>query len=85
MSSGMKFAIGVTMVAVLIFAAAFMPWGEVRGTPQVGNDLPMGGDLLQGWRVTVTITGWNGYITLGGLKLPNWLVVLAAAGATALC
>jgi len=83
----MKFAIGVTITAVLIFAAAFMPWGEVRGTPQ---DLPPFFPFtveyfIQGMQVTLTITGWNGYITPGGLKLPNWLVVLAAAGVTALC
>jgi len=30
MSSHMKFAIGVTMAAVWIFAAAFMPWAEIH-------------------------------------------------------
>lgn len=89
MSSNMKCAIGVTIAAVLIFAAAFMPWGEIRGIPQVqspfGDDFPFGGSPFQGMQMTFTITGWNGYITPGGLKLPNWLVVLAAAGVTALC
>ncbi len=36
-------------------------------------------------QITVTVTGWNGYITPAGLKLPNWLVVVAAAGVTVLC
>jgi hypothetical protein len=89
MSSSMKLAIGVTIAAVLIFAAAFMPWGEIRGIPKVqspfGNDFPFGDNFFQGMQMTFTITGWNGHITLGGLELPNWLVVLAAAGAAVLC
>ncbi len=89
MTSSMKFAIGVTVAAVLIFAAAFMPWGEVRGTAKAqspfGDDSPFGGNPFGGIQMTLTITGWNGHVTLGGLKLPNWLVVLAAAGVAALC
>jgi hypothetical protein len=89
MSSKMKSAIGITIAAVLIFAAAFMPWGEIRGTPKIHSpfqgDFPFGGSPFQGMQMTITVTGWNGNITLGGLKLPNWLVVLAAAGVTTLC
>ena len=94
MSSDKNFAIGVTIATVLIFAAAFMPWGEIRGTLEIalpfGEDSPLGRELSEGMsrmfgakEVTVTVTGWNGYITLGRLKLPNWLVVLAAAGVAA--
>jgi hypothetical protein len=32
----------------------------------------------------ITMTGWNGMLTLGGLRIPNWLVVLAAAAVAAL-
>ncbi|MGA2620012.1 MAG: hypothetical protein ABSF26_20540 [Thermoguttaceae bacterium] len=82
-------AIGVTIVSVLIFAAAFMPWGEIRATPAInlpfGGNFPLGGNPLSGMNMTITITGWNGSITLGGLSLPNWLVVLASAGVAALC
>jgi hypothetical protein len=89
MSSDTKFPIGITIAAVVIFAAAFMPWGEIRSTPKIqspfGGDFPFGGSPFQGMQMTITITGWNGNITVGGLKLPNWLVVLAAAGVTALC
>jgi|GEM_PF-4545791 len=64
MSSTMKFAIGATIAAVLIFAAAFMPWGAIRGTPNVpspfGSSFPFGGNPFQGMQITVTITGWNG-------------------------
>jgi len=77
-----KSAIGVTIAAALILAAAFMPWGEIRGAPMslFGSDFPFGESAFHGTELTITITGWNGHITLGGLSLPNWLVVLAAAG-----
>ena len=96
MSSDKSFAIGVTIAAVLIFAASFMPWGEIRGAAQIttpfGENSPFGraisdgmGSLFQGMELTVTMTGWNGSIALGKLKLPNWLVVLAAIGLATLC
>jgi hypothetical protein len=81
MTSNMKYAIGVTIAAVLIFAAAFMPWGTIRGTPNV----PFVDPPFQGMERIFTITGWNGNITPGALTLPNWLVVLAAASLVALC
>lgn len=84
-----KLAIGVSIAAVLVFAAAFLPWGEIRAAPQLrapfGGDFPFPGGMFEGMQMTLTITGWNGNITLVGLKLPNWLVVLAAGGVTALC
>ena len=83
MSSDTKVAIGVSSAAAFILAAAFMPWGEIRGTPMVrspfGDGGPFGGGPFGDMQITLTITGWNGSITLGGLKLPNWLAVLAAA------
>jgi hypothetical protein len=89
MSPSRKFAIGVTVAAVFIFAAAFMPWGQIRGTPDFqmpfGNNFPFGNSPFQGMHLTVTITGWNGNINLWGLVLPNWLVVLAAASLTTFC
>jgi hypothetical protein len=81
--------IGVTIAAVVVFAASFMPWGEVRGTATVnlpfmpkGADAP---DLFGGMEFVATVTGWNGNMNLGRLKLPNWLVVLAAVSVAALC
>jgi hypothetical protein len=81
--------IGVTIAAVVIFAASFMPWGEVRGTATLnlpfmpkGAEVP---DLFGGMEIVVTVTGWNGTMNLGRLKLPNWLVVFAAVGVAALC
>jgi hypothetical protein len=81
--------IGVTIAAVVIFAASFMPWGEIRGTPTLNVPfLPKGAevpDLFGGMEIVVTVTAWNGNANLGRLKLPNWLVVFAALSAAALC
>jgi len=89
MPSSKNSAIGVTIASVLIFTAAFMPWGEIRATPTLnspfGGGFPFGDSPFSGMTMTITITGWNGNITLGGLTLPNWLVVLAAAGVATLC
>ena len=82
-------AIGVTIASVLVFAAAFMPWGEISAIPTInspfGGSFPFPGNPFPGVNITITVTGWNGSITVGGLSLPNWLVVLAAAGAATLC
>ena len=82
-------AIGVTIAAVVIFAASFMPWGEIRGTATVNFPfLPKGAevpDLFGGMEIVATVTGWNGNMNLGRLKLPNWLVVFAAVSVATLC
>jgi hypothetical protein len=103
-SADFKTAIGVSIAAVIVFAAAFMPWGEITTTISAGmnmnspfgNGSPMGGDspfgdnspfggsAVASQQVTVTMTGWNGHLNLGGLKIPNWIVVLVAAGLVAL-
>jgi hypothetical protein len=82
-------AIGVTIAAVVIFAASFMPWGTIRGTPALnfpfvprGTELP---DFFGGMEFVVNVTGWNGNMLLGRLELPNWLVVVAAISVATLC
>jgi hypothetical protein len=81
--------IGVTIAAVVIFAASFMPWGQVRGTATVNLPfLPKGADapdLFGGMEFVATVTGWNGNMNVGRLELPNWLVVVAAIGVAILC
>ena len=69
-------AIGLTVAAVGVLAASFMPWGEIRG----GGAGPFGA-MLEGLGLSLTVTAWNGSITVLGVKIPNWLVVVAAAGA----
>ncbi|MBN2490200.1 MAG: hypothetical protein JXQ29_05070 [Planctomycetes bacterium] len=98
-SSSTKCAVGMTMLLVLTFAVAFMPWGEVA-TDIALPSLPTDDPVLSSHRflrvpqfpgmpgsrtLVVTLTGWNSYVTALGIHFSSWLVVLAAAGATALC
>jgi hypothetical protein len=89
MLSNKNFAIGVTIAAVLIFAASFMPWGQIQATPtfnmQFGENSLFADKFFSGVEITMTMTGWNGSITLGGLSIPHWLVVLVSAGVAVLC
>jgi hypothetical protein len=81
--------IGVTIAAAVVFAASFMPWGEVRGTPTLNLPFMPPGDngpnLFGGVEIVMTITGWNSDLNLTRLKLPNWLVVFAAISVAVLC
>ena len=74
MSSPKRLAVWLSVAAALVFAAAFMPWGEIRHAEISFGDGGVFGGL------SFTVTGWNGSVTLVGLTLPNWLVVLAAGG-----
>jgi len=85
MTTTRKPATILTLLTFLILAAAFMPWGQRSGVePHV---LPLGENKLVSYdagpfpstKPSLTMTGWNGRLTLVGLELPNWLVVLAAA------
>ena len=42
MPATQKFALGLTIAALLVFAAAFMPWGTINGVPNMPN--PFGGN-----------------------------------------
>ena len=81
-------AIWTSIAAVVVFMAAFMPWGEVQGTPMTSFHGPaadfFGSNPFGGMTVTVTLNGWNGTVTLAGIQLPNWTVVLLAVMVTAL-
>jgi hypothetical protein len=57
---------------VVIFVAAFMPWGAVGTTS------------LFGLSVSSIVTGWSGYITLLGIIVPNWTVVMCASAIVSL-
>ena len=63
-ASPLRYPIGVSAAAVLILAAAWMPWQATNAS----SSFP------------TLVTGWNGLINLSGLLLPDWIVVLAAAG-----
>ena len=81
MSSSAKLAVLVSLLSLLVFAAAFMPWGTINALPTMtvtGMPFPAGEMPFGGMRMEMTMTGWNGSMSPGGFKLPNWLVVLAA-------
>jgi serine/threonine protein kinase len=72
-----RFAIGVSIATILILAASFTSWGQFRGKAEL--ELPfVGGNPLQGLEFTFTMNGWNGSLSFGNLKVPNWLVPLEA-------
>jgi len=85
MSPERRRAIGVTLLALLVLAFAFLPWGRVPVRP-FGADLGL--DQLPGFP-SITLDGWHGSITPHAysfaVELPNWLVVLAALVVAALC
>ena len=62
--------------------ASFLTWGTISPTSFSGfpGGFPGGmGDFFGG--ISININAWSGHLTLISLQLPNWLVVIAAAGA----
>jgi hypothetical protein len=73
----------MTVAGIVVFAASFMPWGEIKAAPKLdigGGTLPFPATPFGDVKFNFEITAWNSNATLGGLKLPNWIVVLAAGG-----
>ncbi len=73
-TSGQRFGTGLIILTILIVVAGFLPWGQIRGAP--ASPVPLISDAFEGMAITITV--WNGSISLGGLDLPNWLTVVAA-------
>jgi hypothetical protein len=80
-----RLALEVSASAGLVIVAAFLPWGEVDFSKMPA---PFGAEMGDGFNQmiasfgTVPVTVWNGHADIGGLKLPNVLVVLAAIAGT---
>ena len=70
----------------LVGVASFLTWGTIRPTSFSGfpGGFPgdFGNSILGG--IVISVTAWTGNLTLAGLSLPNWLPVIAAAGAVAI-
>jgi hypothetical protein len=83
-----NWAVWSSIAAVLVFAAAFMPWGEFQATSSAPFGGPsgdfFGSNPFGGMTVTLTVNGWNGTVTIAGVRLPNWTVVLVAVAVAAL-
>jgi hypothetical protein len=80
-------AIEVAAAAVIVLVAGFLPWGEVdfrRMTVPADIGGGMGEALAQMVAAfgVVPVTLWNGHADLGGIKLPNVLVLFAALAAS---
>ncbi len=63
-----------------------MPWGALPVTSMSGPLGAMFGSLgsFMGQPIMLTLTGWQGSLTLAGVSLPNWLAVVAGVCAGAL-
>lgn len=64
--------------------ASFLSWGTISPTSLSGFPGGFPGDLAGGLfgGITISVNAWSGNLTLAGLQLPNWLPIIAAAGAT---
>ena len=65
--------------------ASFLTWGTISPTSFSGFPGGFPGDFAGGLfgGITISINAWSGHLTLAGLQLPNWLPIIAAAGAAA--
>jgi hypothetical protein len=77
----MKYRLGVAAAAALVFVAALLPWATLTAT---ARPLPerLAGEPLG---MEFTVNAWNGHVRYGEFALPNWFVVVAAAGAALAC
>ncbi len=64
--------------------ASFLSWGTIAPTSFSGFPGGFPGDLTGGFfgGISISVNAWSGNLTLAGLQLPNWLPIVAAAGAT---
>ncbi|HEX5322454.1 MAG TPA: hypothetical protein VFW40_01620 [Capsulimonadaceae bacterium] len=70
--------IGQLLWCALVFVAAFLPWATVQGSPALSiGGFPMGNMSIS---MPLTLTGWNGSLTMAHIQFPNWLVIAAALG-----
>jgi tRNA A-37 threonylcarbamoyl transferase component Bud32 len=75
-----KWPIGVFVCTAVVFISAFMPWGSFTGNPGFNmemegpfRDLMGRGNPFGGMKMTFEVNGWNGTLTLLGIKMPNWM------------
>ncbi len=54
----------------VILVASFLPWGKISST--------VGILFIGGYEHTYILNGWNGFISIFGQNIPNWIVVVMA-------
>src|SRR5262245_63117013 len=70
-----KWPVGTLALCALVFAASFLPWGRVATSLK----LPFADDARMSLgQFTVEVNAWNSSVGSGSLRLPNWLVPVAA-------
>ena len=75
----MKSSVTTSVAAAVVLAAMYMPWRQMSGDLTfMGMSLPKGEGMPFGQPV-LTITGWNGHISLFGMEWPNWITLVAAS------
>jgi hypothetical protein len=75
-----RWSVGLLAACAVVVVASFLPWGSIPATVNFG-DMPLPIPIFNDVRLTVT--AWNGHLTLPGVKLPNWLVVVGAVAIAA--
>ena len=76
-----KSPIGFVVAAVVVFVASFLTWAKISGPSLGGQPFPF---PFPGMQLSISVTAWNGNLHLMGIELPNWLVVVSAAGIAAM-
>ncbi|MFH1037760.1 MAG: hypothetical protein V1789_03710 [PVC group bacterium] len=74
-----RIPIGEMISSGVVLIASFMPWGSFKSTVRSPFG---GGSQFSNIQITSTINGWNGSLTLLGITIPNWLVVVVALAVT---
>ena len=57
-------------LGAVILVASFLPWGKISST--------VGIPFIGGYEHTYILNGWNGFISIFGQNIPNWIVVVMA-------
>src|SRR5687768_17352139 len=80
-----KLPVGLIGWTFLVGVASFISWGTFQAKTTSINAGPFGDlDPFMGMPMSITLTGWQGHLTLAGTALPNWLVIMAALAAAIL-
>ena len=80
--------VGINVCSALILVMSFLPWVTITAPLQITGIGGSDNNPLQGLaqaatkmfgspEVTMSANAWNGNVSVAGLALPNWLVVVA--------
>lgn len=85
-SEGRGIGVGVVVVLVVL-ASMFMPWGTAPINSMTGPKTELNQALFAPLLTamgSVTFNGWNGSVTLMGIAVPDWMVLVLAVAAVGL-